>query len=328
MDKVSKQLRAEFARGDGRVKRKEDIRREKIVPNETLFVVNFHEETTRKEDLEMLFQPYGDLVRIDMKRNYAFVQFSTVEQAKTAKEATNGGKLDQSAITVEYVARRMSDDYRRPSGRDMGSRDDYRGGGGRPYNRGDKGGGGRDYGHDRGGDFGGRGIRGDDRGGRRSNDRYDENEIPPARGRGPFRGDDKYEDRAPPRSGGGGPRGGAGGYRDGGGRSPDRLGGDYERRKPSRSRSRSPTMYRKPRGGGRDSYMNGRDDSRGREEDDRRAGRGGGYDRVGGRERGNDDRDYDDHRRGRGGGGGPGYERSHGRSDERGYVEGGDNETR
>ncbi|GAX09592.1 splicing factor, arginine/serine-rich 4/5/6 [Fistulifera solaris] len=102
---VSKALRVEFARGDGRVKRKEDERRKNIEPSDTLFVVNFHEETTRQEDLEFLFQPFGELLRIDMKRNYAFVQFKTVEQATKAKETTNGGKLDQAVLTVEYVAR-------------------------------------------------------------------------------------------------------------------------------------------------------------------------------------------------------------------------------
>merc|ERR1719464_1698674 len=129
-NQVSSALRAEFARGDGRVKRKEDERRKKIMPNETLFVVNFHEETTKREDLQMLFEPYGELVRIDMKRNYAFVQFKTIDEAARAREATNGGKLDQSEITVEFVARRMGDrgarddGYRRPGG---GSRryDDY-----------------------------------------------------------------------------------------------------------------------------------------------------------------------------------------------------------
>lgn len=119
---VSKALRAEFARGDGRIKRKEDERRKKIAPSETLFVVNFHEETTKREDLEMLFSPYGELVRIDMKRNYAFVQFRSTEQAQAAKDATNGGKLDQSEITVEFVARRMGEG----GGRDR-RRDDYRG---------------------------------------------------------------------------------------------------------------------------------------------------------------------------------------------------------
>lgn len=320
VEKVSRQLRAEFARGDGRVKRKEDIRREKIVPNETLFVVNFHEETTRKEDLEMLFQPYGELIRIDMKRNYAFVQFATVDQAKAAKEATNGGKLDQSAITVEYVARRMSDD-RRPLRDSRPRGDDYRGG--RPYR--ERGG------YDR--QLDNRGGGRDDRG-RRGGGRYEDG--PPRERRGaPFRGDDRDYDRPPPR---GGPRGG-GGWRDD--RSPDRF-GDYDRpRRPSsRSRSRSPPMYRKPRGGGgRDSYMNGgrdRDEYRGSREvdsDRRGGGRGGGYDRGGARERSND-RDYDDYRRGRSSGGGAGYERGY-RSDERGYgggrsgeVEGGESEAR
>jgi arginine/serine-rich splicing factor 4/5/6 len=124
---VSKALRAEFARGDGRVKRKEDERRKKISPSETLFVVNFHEETTKREDLEMLFSPYGELIRIDMKRNYAFVQFRTVDQAQAAKDATNGGKLDQSEITVEFVARRMGEGGGGGGYRGDRRRDDFRG---------------------------------------------------------------------------------------------------------------------------------------------------------------------------------------------------------
>ena len=80
-------------------------------------MVNFHEETTKREDLQMLFEPYGELVRIEMKRNYAFVQFSTVDEASRAKDATNGGKLDQSEITVEFVARRMGEGGGRDRGR-------------------------------------------------------------------------------------------------------------------------------------------------------------------------------------------------------------------
>jgi len=49
----------------------------------------------------MLFTKFGELVRIDMKKNYAFVQFTNVEDAIKAKNATNGGKLDQNVITVE-----------------------------------------------------------------------------------------------------------------------------------------------------------------------------------------------------------------------------------
>lgn len=81
--------------------------------------MNFHEETTKREDLQMLFEPYGELVRIEMKRNYAFVQFRTVEEASRAKDATNGGKLDQSEITVEFVARRMGEGGGRDRGRKL-----------------------------------------------------------------------------------------------------------------------------------------------------------------------------------------------------------------
>ena len=39
-------------------------------------MVNYHVDRTRREDLEMLFKDYGRLVRVDMRRNYAFVQVS------------------------------------------------------------------------------------------------------------------------------------------------------------------------------------------------------------------------------------------------------------
>ena len=270
IDNVSDALRAEFARGDGRVKQKEDERRKNIEPSETLFVVNFHEQTTRREDLQMLFEPYGELVRIDMKRNYAFVQFRTIAQATKAKEATNGGKLDQSVLTVEYVARQRIYDSGRDSGRGSRDRDrgDRRGGGG--Y------GGRRDRYDDRrgGSSFGGGGGGSAGRGPPAYNDRGS------SRGRGGDRYDERYDgyrSRSPVGYRGGGgrahsrsrsplPRHGggslSGGYRRS--RSPlpppprrydDRVGGssgggggDYRRSPPreyhSSSRGRSPEMHR------------------------------------------------------------------------------------
>ena len=48
-------VRVEFAPGDGRVKRKEDERKNQIAPSETLFVVGFKKETTQHgQDLEMV----------------------------------------------------------------------------------------------------------------------------------------------------------------------------------------------------------------------------------------------------------------------------------
>ncbi|GKY99798.1 hypothetical protein MPSEU_000933600 [Mayamaea pseudoterrestris] len=193
---VSNALRIEFARGDGRVKRKEDERRRNIAPSDTLFVVNFHEATTRREDLEMLFGPFGELQRIDMKRNYAFVQFQTIEQATKAKEATNGGKLDQSVLTVEYVASRSASSGGGGGGRRGDGYGDRRGGGGRDRNydrdrRGPpRGGGGRD--------------RYEDRYERRSRSppRYRDDRRPRSRSRSPPRYNDRSSyrgSRSPPR---------------------------------------------------------------------------------------------------------------------------------
>lgn len=237
LEGVSSGIRAEFARGDGRVKRKEDDRRRNIEPSETLFVVNFHEETTKRDDLQMLFEPYGELLRIDMKRNYAFVQFRTIEEATRALNATNNGKLDQSVLSVEYVARQRADQDRR-------RRPEPRGGGG-----GERRGGGGGYDRSSRGGPSNRGppaplSRGDgsDRSyNRASGGRYDTGGLPPARDDYRPRGRDRspvgYRDDNRPRDSGlRGDRGVSptGGY--------DRGGAGRGR---SRSRSRSP-----PRGGG------------------------------------------------------------------------------
>lgn len=285
IDRVSRNLRAEFARGDGRVKRKEDARRTNIIPSETLFVVNFHVETTRKSDLELLFRPYGELLRIEMKKNYAFVQFASVEEARKAKEATNGGKLDQSAISVEYVESRIRGSPRRP--RDD-YRSDYRGGPrGRP----------RDY--------------------RDGGDRF---RGPPSRGPSDYRGrDDRYRDdplptrRGPPDRYDDSPRGSRGRG------PPDRYDDSYDRpyRGRSRSRSRSPPpMDRRPRydDRDRDGYGGGRGEMEPR-------GRGG-HDRHPDRGR-SQERDYDDRRGGYDRGLDRDRDRDRGYRYERGYPSGG-----
>jgi len=268
VENVSTALRAECARGDGRIKRKEDDRRKNIKPSDTLFVVNFQEETTKREDLKMLFEPFGELLRIDMKRNYAFVQFKSVDEATKAKDATNGGRLEQNVLTVEFVARERNRNNHNNDGggrrggryndrrdnrryRDDRYRDDRRGNGG--YQRG----GDRDMG----------GYRGGDR------DYYDSRGGYDDRGRR----DDFRRDRSP--------------YG-----SPGR--GDYRRR--SRSRSRSPPRgdYRRDdRGGYSRSPPRGRYDDRG----DYRGGGGGRYEDhprgrspepYRGNDRGRDDRGY------------------------------------
>ena len=79
----------DWSQGDGDIKRREDQRRSHIKPTSTLFVVNFNVEETRERDLEKHFDPYGRLVRVQIKRTYAFVQFETVDQAEAALKDTH-----------------------------------------------------------------------------------------------------------------------------------------------------------------------------------------------------------------------------------------------
>lgn len=62
-------------------------------PATTLFVVNFDVDRTRERDLEKHFEPYGRLKRVQIKRNYAFVQFETIDQAADALKALSGSHL-------------------------------------------------------------------------------------------------------------------------------------------------------------------------------------------------------------------------------------------
>ncbi|GMI27205.1 hypothetical protein TeGR_g1208, partial [Tetraparma gracilis] len=76
--------------------------RANIPPSATLFVVNFDVEGTTRENLKELFEPFGELRRVDIQKNYAFVEFTTVDAAVAARDGTNGGKLNQNTLSVEY----------------------------------------------------------------------------------------------------------------------------------------------------------------------------------------------------------------------------------
>lgn len=58
-------------------------------PSKTLFVINFDPYNTRTRDLERHFDPYGKIVNVRIRRNFAFVQFESQEDATRALEATN-----------------------------------------------------------------------------------------------------------------------------------------------------------------------------------------------------------------------------------------------
>ncbi|CAI7841230.1 unnamed protein product, partial [Closterium sp. NIES-53] len=111
-----RRLRVEWARGEGPVKQRE-VERRNSKPSKTLFVVNFDPINTRTRDLERHFEPYGKLVRVQIRKNFAFVQYETIEEAEAAVKGTDGSSVDGRQITVEFAAREDSFDDDRPARR-------------------------------------------------------------------------------------------------------------------------------------------------------------------------------------------------------------------
>lgn len=74
-----------------RARKPENSRRSSsnLRPSKTLFVINFDPYHTRTRDLERHFDPYGKILNIRIRRNFAFIQFETQEDAIKALEATN-----------------------------------------------------------------------------------------------------------------------------------------------------------------------------------------------------------------------------------------------
>ncbi|KAG0554275.1 hypothetical protein KC19_12G078600 [Ceratodon purpureus] len=64
---------------------------------------------TRSQDLEDLFSKYGRVRDVDMKHNFAFVEFLDARDADDARHYTNGKDLDGSRLIVEFARRRMMD---------------------------------------------------------------------------------------------------------------------------------------------------------------------------------------------------------------------------
>ncbi|CAN6484977.1 unnamed protein product [Victoria cruziana] len=90
-------------------------------PTKTLFVINFDPIHTRVRDLERHFDPFGKVLNVRIRRNFAFVQYELQEDATKALEATNQSKLMDRIISVEYAVRDDDDrrnDYSPYRGRD------------------------------------------------------------------------------------------------------------------------------------------------------------------------------------------------------------------
>ncbi|KAL9252384.1 Serine/arginine-rich splicing factor RS40-like protein [Drosera capensis] len=74
-------------------------------PSRTLFVINFDPLRTKERDLQRHFDPYGKVANIRIRRNFAFIQYETQDDATRALESTNLSKLSDRVITVEYAIR-------------------------------------------------------------------------------------------------------------------------------------------------------------------------------------------------------------------------------
>eukprot|EP01018_Ginkgo_biloba_P012730 Gb_39834 [translate_table: standard] len=128
-----RRLSVEWARqGDRVIRHREGSMRSaaNLKPTKTLFVINFDPFSTRVRDLERHFEPYGKLLHVRIRRNFAFVQYETQEEATKALECTNMSKVLDRVISVEYAAR---DDGDRNGRRESPGR---RGGYGRRAERG------------------------------------------------------------------------------------------------------------------------------------------------------------------------------------------------
>jgi len=59
--------------------------------------------------LERHFEPYGKLERVQIRKNFGFVQYETQDDATKALEYTNMSKVMDRVISVEYAAREDGD---------------------------------------------------------------------------------------------------------------------------------------------------------------------------------------------------------------------------
>ncbi|KAJ6686400.1 SERINE/ARGININE-RICH SPLICING FACTOR RS31-RELATED [Salix purpurea] len=74
-------------------------------PTKTLFVINFDPIHTRVEDIKIHFERYGEVLHVRIRRNFAFVQFKTQEDATKALECTHMTKILDRVVSVEYALR-------------------------------------------------------------------------------------------------------------------------------------------------------------------------------------------------------------------------------
>ncbi|KAL8049731.1 hypothetical protein ABFX02_06G038100 [Erythranthe guttata] len=110
-----RRLRVEWTKQERSTRRPESSKKSSSTsrPSKTLFVINFDPYHTRTKDLERHFDSYGKILNVRIRRNFAFIQFESQEEATKALDATNLSKLLDRVITVEYA---IKDDDERQNG--------------------------------------------------------------------------------------------------------------------------------------------------------------------------------------------------------------------
>ena len=116
-----------------------------------LFVGNLSFNTT-ENDLQSAFAAHGSVVEANLmmdrmtgrSRGFAFVTYSTPEEAQKAIEAMHGAQLDGRALTVNIARPKEERPPGGGGGRDRGPRREFGGGGGGGGRGGYGGGGGGD----------------------------------------------------------------------------------------------------------------------------------------------------------------------------------------
>ncbi|GMI74056.1 arginine/serine-rich splicing factor 31 [Hibiscus trionum] len=100
-----RRLSVEWAKGERGRHRDDSRSTTNQRPTKTLFVINFDPIRTRERDITKHFEPYGKVLNVRIRRNFAFVQFATLEDASKALEATQRSKLLDRVVSVEYALR-------------------------------------------------------------------------------------------------------------------------------------------------------------------------------------------------------------------------------
>ncbi|KAL6659947.1 hypothetical protein ACP70R_002069 [Stipagrostis hirtigluma subsp. patula] len=84
-----RRLSVEWSRQVEPVPRSRDRPTGDVKPTRTLFVINFDPIRTKVRDIERHFEPYGKITNIRIRRNFAFVQYETQEEATAAVKNTD-----------------------------------------------------------------------------------------------------------------------------------------------------------------------------------------------------------------------------------------------